>query len=110
MVKPFQRREMAEIAHKRMGASIKLVCKAFSISESCYYYVPKLADENIQIADWLIRLTSNWNTWGFGLCFLYLRNVQGFKWNHKRVYRIYKELELNLRIKPKKRIVREKPE
>jgi hypothetical protein len=29
---------------------------------------------------------------------------------HKRVYRIYRELELNLRIKPRKRIVREKPE
>lgn len=28
----------------------------------------------------------------------------------KRVYRIYKELELNLRIKPKKRIKRETPE
>lgn len=26
------------------------------------------------------------------------------------MYRIYRELELNLRIKPKKRIVREKPE
>ena len=39
----------------------------------------------------------------FGLCFLYLRNVKGFGWNHKRVYRIYRELELNLRIKPHKR-------
>ena len=46
---------------------------------------------------------------GFGLCFLYLRNVKGFKWNHKRVYRIYRELELNLRIKPRHRLVREKP-
>jgi putative transposase len=44
------------------------------------------------------------------LCFLYLRNVKGFLWNHKRVYRIYRELELNLRIKPKKRIIRERPE
>jgi putative transposase len=39
-----------------------------------------------------------------------LRDVKGFAWNHKRVYRIYRELELNLRIKPKKRLVREKPE
>jgi putative transposase len=41
---------------------------------------------------------------------LYLRNVQAYGWNHKRVYRIYCELELNLRIKPKKRLKRDKPE
>ncbi len=56
------------------------------------------------------RLTENKWSWGFGLCFLYLRNVQGYGWNHKRVYRIYCELELNLRIKPKKRLKRDKPE
>lgn len=36
--------------------------------------------------------------------------MEGFGWNHKRVYRIYRELELNLRIRPKKRLVREQPE
>jgi putative transposase len=41
---------------------------------------------------------------------VYLRNVKSFGWNHKRIYRIYRELELNLRIKPRKRLVREKPE
>ena len=67
-------------------------------------------DENEEIADWLERLTANKRNWGFGLCFLYLRNVLGYGWNHKRVYRIYCELELNLRIKPKKRLKRDKPE
>lgn len=92
------------------GVSIRLACKAFVISETCYRYQPTFSDENILIADWLVRLTHNQRHWGFGLCFLYLRNVKGYPWNHKRVYRIYRELALNLRIKPKKRLVRERPD
>jgi putative transposase len=42
--------------------------------------------------------------------YLHLRNVQGKSWNHKRVYRIYRELTLNLRIKPRLRIKRASPE
>ncbi len=62
------------------------------------------------MANWLLRLTDNHRNWDFGLCFLYLRNVKGFGWNHKHMYRIYRELELNLRIKPRKRLVRQPPE
>ncbi len=101
------------MAHKAVAeerCSIRLACVTFGISETCYRYQAKLRRENAEIADWLLRLTHNQRNWGFGLCFLFLRNVKGFAWNHKRVYRIYRELELNLRIKPKKRIVREKPE
>lgn len=101
---------MAKKAVEQRGLSICVACQAFTISETCYRYQPKLSSENAEIADWLIRLTHNQRNWGFGLCFLYLRNVRGYGWNHKRVYRIYRELELNLRIKPKKRLVREKPE
>ncbi len=109
MVRPSQRREMARKAVLQRGISIRLACLGFGISETCYRYRAKLSLENVRIADWLIRLTHNQRNWGFGLCFLYLRNVKGFGWNHKRVYRIYCELELNLRIKPKKRLTREKP-
>lgn len=89
------------------GVSVALACRTFQISETCYRYSPTLNDENEEIADWLERLTTSKRTWGFGLCFLYLRNVQGYSWNHKRVYRIYCELALNLRIKPKKRLKRD---
>jgi len=101
---------MAKEAASARGISVRLACASFMISETCYRYEAKGSAENERIADWLIRLTHNQKQWGFGLCFLYLRNVKGFKWNHKRVYRIYRALELNLRIKPRKRIVRERPE
>ena len=81
----------------------------FGISESCYHYQAKLSGENAEIADWLLRLTEAHKRWGFGLCYQYLRNVKGYHWNHKRVYRIYRELELNLRIKPRRRVKREYP-
>lgn len=110
MVRPSCRRKMAKEAVKRERASIRQACEVFCISQTCYRYVPRLSGENASIADWLIRLTNNQRNWGFGLCFLHLRNVKGYGWNHKRVYRIYCELELNMRIKPKKRIIREKPD
>ena len=109
MVKPSQRKEMAQAAITQYRVTISLACRIFRVSETCYRYSAKLSDDNTVIADWLIRLTHNQRNWGFGLCFLFLRNVKGYKWNHKRVYRIYRELELNLRIKPKKRLIREKP-
>ena len=90
--------------------TIRLACEAFGLSESAYRYRPQRNVENDRIGDWLVRLTDNHRSWGFGLCYLYLRNVKGFQWNHKRVYRIYRELELNLRIRPRKRLIRAKPE
>ena len=108
-MKPSQRREMAKDFVCKGLLSIRSACSAFSISETCYRYQPKLSDENELIAEWLMKLTTCHRNWGFKLCFLYLRNVKGFQWNHKRVYRIYRELELNLRIKPKKRLYREAP-
>ena len=110
MVKPSQRRQTAKVATEKYKVSVKLVCLAFQIRETCYRYQPKLSQKNALIADWLIQITHNQRNWGFGLCNLHLRNVKGFGWNHKRVYRIYRELELNLRMKSKKRLVRQKPE
>ena len=75
---------MAAWAVQYRNMTVAAACRAFSISETCYRYVPKLSDENELIADWLIALTKAKKTWGFGLCYLHLRNVRGFGWNHKR--------------------------
>jgi putative transposase len=110
MTRPAQRRELAEKAVATKGVSIALACRAFGVSETCFRYSPRRDAENEFIADLLEGLTKAHRTWGFGLCFLHMRNVQGHCWNHKRVHRIYCELELNLRIKPRRRIKRDKPE
>ena len=92
---------MAKKAVAEKGVSIRLACAIFVVSETCYRYQPKYSSDNALIADLLLRLTTLNRTWGFMLCFLYLRNVKGYPYNHKRVYRIYRQLELNMRIRPK---------
>ena len=89
MVKPSRRRVMTKFSVGQGRLSIRSACKVFMISETCYSYQPKLNDENALIADWLLGLISRQRNWGFQVCFLYLRNMKGFKWNHKRVYIIY---------------------
>ena len=99
-VRPSQRKDMAQSLVKKKGLSIRFACQAFGISETCYRHKATLSGENLAVADWLLRLSQAKKRSGFGLCFLYLRNVKGCGWNHKRMYRIYRELELNLRVKP----------
>lgn len=53
--------------------------------------------------DALNQVVGKYGRWGFSLCFAYLRN-QGMPWNHKRVWRIYKQMGLNLSRRTKKRL------
>jgi len=98
---------MAQQAVAHHAVSIRLACRVFSISETCYRYEAKLRDDNAMIAEQLIKLTEVNTDRGFGLCFSYLRHVENYGWNHKR---IYCELALNLRIKPRRRLKRHVPE
>lgn len=99
---------MAYEARKQYDISIRSVCSYFGISETCYRYQFKTND-NQRIQNYLIQLTQANKDWGFGMCFAYLRNILNMKFNHKRVYRLYCELGLNLRIKPRRRLKRPIP-
>ena len=73
---------MAKKVVAQLQIPIQRVCRLFQISETCYR---KLAGENVRVADRLLWLSVAHRTWGFDLCFLYLRNVNEFPWKHKRV-------------------------
>jgi len=83
---------------KYSGMNTSLIKRMKELEEENQRLKKMYAEEKLkaEIADWLLRLTTANKRWGFGLCFMFLRNSKGFKWNHKRVYRIYRELELNL--------------
>jgi putative transposase len=74
------------------------------ISASSFYYKSIERDDN-QIIDALQNLADEHYRWGFWMMHHYLRN-DGKKWNHKRTYRVYSEMKLNLRSKRRKRLPR----
>lgn len=74
----------------------------FSIHPSVYYYKPKPNDD-AAVREQLASLAQLHNRWGFWMMHHYLRRLN-FLWNHKKVYRIYTEMQLNLRRKHKKRL------
>lgn len=82
-------------------------CRLMRLSRSAFEYQTKNVDDTA-IEKELKKLADKYRRYGFRKMFYKLR-LQGFCWNHKRVYRVYRSLKLNLKVKPKKRLpVREK--
>lgn len=73
-----------------------------NISRSVYRYQHKQIDDG-EIEAQLLRLAELKPRWGSRKMYQRLR-LQGHCWNHKRVRRVYRQLKLNLRVKPRKRL------
>jgi putative transposase len=105
VVKPGDRREVAHWLHAEHRFSKRRASFCCSISVGCYRYTSRRQPDD-EVIDVLTRLAESKPRWGFGLMFDWIRHQDdpAMNWNHKRVYRVYRELELNLRIKPKTRL------
>ena len=82
--------------------SERQACALLNLSRSVYRYQAQPSDDE-ELCEQLLSLASRKPRWGFRKMFAYLKN-QGRSWNHKRVRRVYRDLGLNLRVKPKKRL------
>ncbi len=72
------------------------------LSRSVFYYQFKRPDDSAVIA-YLDQLATKHPGYGFWKMFWVIRN-SGEKWNHKRVWRIYCDMKLNIRRRRKRRL------
>lgn len=77
-------------------------CRLLKVSRSVYHYQATLRDDS-PIEQTLAELAQRYRRYGFKKMYQKTRQAN-LKWNHKRVYRVYCAMGLNLRRKPKKRL------
>ena len=103
-----ERKRWARELMTHYSLSVRQACKAVNLSRTVFYYQPKnKADEPVIRA--LDELSDQHPCLGFWKLFYMLRK-QGHGWNHKRVYRIYKQMKLNIRRTKKRRLPTREPQ
>ena len=82
--------------------SQRQACKSIGIARTTVQYIkrPRADDE---IVERLNILVDKHPSIGFWKCFYRLKR-QGYTWNHKKVYRVYSAMRLNIRRRHKKRL------
>jgi putative transposase len=86
------------------GVAVRRACQALRLSHAAYYRPPRsrlLWDSDVVAA--LNDVVGRHSRWGFWKCFHGLRRA-GQRWNHKRVYRVYCALRLDLPRRTKRRL------
>jgi putative transposase len=72
------------------------------ISRTTCQYKAKLKDDS-ELQSVLTTLTTKHAAIGFWQCYYRMRN-RGHQWNHKKVYRVYTDMKLNIRRRAKRRL------
>lgn len=87
---------------KKHQVSVRQACKSVHLSCNTYSYVKKISNDE-PVIEQLSQLVEKHPSIGFWMSFYRIRK-QGYLWNHKRVYRVYTGMNLNIRRRAKKRL------
>ena len=99
---PQEKREAVEHLTTEQQLSNRKACKLIGISRTtCQYKAKPNDDQELQEA--LTALTTKHVAIGYWQCCYRLWN-KGYGWNHKRIYRVYTDMKLNIRRRAKKRL------
>ena len=101
---PTEKREAVTWLRGQRKLPVSRACKAVGMSSSSWYRTPlDQSSRDAPIVDRLNEIINRHGRWGFWKCFYWLRQ-HGATWNHKRVWRVYKAMGLNLPRRTKKRL------
>ncbi len=84
------------------GVSHRQACKEVGIERSSYHYHARENQDQLLI-ELLQQLVDKHPAIGFWQCYYRIRRM-GHEWNHKRIYRVYTEMKLNIRRRHRKRL------
>jgi putative transposase len=97
---------MAILTEAPHELSVVRACGAVGLSRTAYYRPPQ--DRTLRdgaVIDALQQVVERQGRWGFWKCYDRLR-LDGRRWNHKRVHRVYRALRLNLPRRTRRRVPR----
>ncbi|MFC4233587.1 IS3 family transposase, partial [Parasediminibacterium paludis] len=87
---------------KEHQISQRQACKAVSLSPSTVRY-KRVPNKDEEVINTLQLLIEKHPSIGFWQSYYRIRRM-GYVWNHKRIYRVYTELKLNIRRRFRKRL------
>jgi len=102
MVTPTVKREAVDLMIEQRQLSSRKACSLVGLSRSTVQYQPKPKDDQILETE-LLNMVEKHPSIGFWMCYYRIRH-KGIVVNHKRLYRVYTVMKLNIRRKAKKRL------
>lgn len=96
------KREAVDFLTTEEQLSNRKACGLIGISRTTYQYKRKAKDDG-ELQEALTALITRHPSIGFWQCCYRLWN-KGYTWNHKRIYRVYTDMKLNIRRRAKKRL------
>jgi len=83
--------------------SFRQACRTFNLSTSVYRRTRVRKVDDLFLHELIVKEAENHPTWGFWKIFHRVR-MEGITVNHKRLYRLYREANLHIRRKTRKRV------
>jgi putative transposase len=104
-VTPEDKSETVEQLRESFGRSMRKLCQLVGLNRSSWYYEPN-PDNDEPVRERLKELADEHKRWGYRRLHWQLRQ-EGYAINHKRTERIYREENLMLRVKKRRKMASE---